>query len=105
MSCGARQIIATAVDLLQSEFTDRMDGLLLRRMSDERQSWRALRTLQTEMMFEWERGMMATERTTNSFEDVTPLVWAYYQAFGVEQEWSPTWPYLAQRQRSSVQMI
>lgn len=83
---GARMIIATSVDIPHTSFTNQFDELLTEMMLENPSHVRGLHSLQIQMLRKW-RGITEEVAETNGWDisDPLPVVWTYYQAFGIDQ--------------------
>ncbi len=77
---GATCVIATAVDVLNCAFADELDDLLLAGLRSHGDHFAALHDVQLDLQRRWRRASSASAETA----DAHPIVWAYYQAFGIE---------------------
>jgi hypothetical protein len=82
---GAQMIVATSVNIPHTSFTNAFDDMLTAMLLDCESHVRGLRILQTQMLRIWrsskEAGVYASE---SDIQDPLPVVWAYYQACGVD---------------------
>jgi len=84
ISCGARMIIATSVNIPHTSFTNRFDERLTEMMLGSASHVRGLRDLQCQMLREWRgNGGRNIGSAGGDINDPLPIVWAYYQACGL----------------------
>lgn len=90
---GARLIVATSVNILQTSFTNELDGLLIEMMLASHSHVRGLHVLQSQMLRDWRSSNKPQSHATgNDIKAPLPVVWAYYQAYGVDQREVSEWP-------------
>ena len=82
---GARRIVATSVNIPHTSFTNAFDDMLTEMLLDWRSHVRGLRDLQIRMLKSWRDNLEAATNASNGdILDPLPLIWAYYQACGLD---------------------
>jgi hypothetical protein len=85
IGCGARMIIATSVNIPHTSFTNRFDQHLTEMLLGSPTHVRGLRDLQCQMLHEWrENSGRSIESASGDIDNPLPIVWAYYQACGLD---------------------
>ena len=86
---GARMIVATSVNILQTSFTNELDELLVEMLLASHSHVRGLHVLQSQMLRNWRNNNKSESRESgNDITDSLPIIWAYYQAYGVDHRGS-----------------
>jgi len=81
---GANHVFATGVDVPNASFTNAWDDMLIELMLTADDPVRALRDLQLRMLREWQvYSLRGSADDMYDIRDPLPIVWAYYQAYGI----------------------
>src|SRR6266508_4107957 len=79
---GAREIVATAVDVYDTSFTSALDNLLIEAMLQDGDHAMILRDLHLRLLNEWKvysvRGLIEYR---DDIKDPHPIIWAFYHAY------------------------
>lgn len=82
---GARMIVATSVNILQTSFTNELDELLTEMMLASHSHVHSLHLLQSQMLRDWRSdNKLKTHINGSDIKAPLPVIWAYYQAYGVD---------------------
>jgi hypothetical protein len=82
---GARMIVATSVNILQTSFTNELDELLIEMMLASHSHVRGLHVLQSQMLRDWRSSnKLKSHMGGSDIKASLPVIWAYYQAYGVD---------------------
>jgi len=86
MWCGAREIIATSIDVRQTAFTNALDEMLIKMALTSACHIGGLRALQLRLLNEWRRySALGIADDDGGDWSPSPAIWAYYQACGLRR--------------------